>query len=67
VIGLAIRVPILKVGEPLVLKILNQAPVTLTTLKPEIIAKNLVLALAIVVVMLWNYFANRYWTYADVK
>ena len=67
VIGLAIRVPILKLGEPLVLKMLNQAPAALTILKPETIAKNLVLALAIVIVMLWNFFANRYWTYADVE
>ncbi|MCL4255840.1 MAG: GtrA family protein, partial [Anaerolineae bacterium] len=23
--------------------------------------------IAMVVVMLWNFFANRYWTYRDVK
>jgi putative flippase GtrA len=67
VIGLAIRIPILKIGEPLMVKILHQMPATFAPLKPEYIAKNLVLAFAIVVVMFWNFFANRYWTYADVK
>jgi putative flippase GtrA len=30
------------------------------------LGENLALALAIGIVMLWNYFANRYWTYNDV-
>ena len=30
------------------------------------IGENLALAIAIGIVMLWNYFANRYWTYNDV-
>ena len=28
--------------------------------------KNLTLALAVGIVMLWNFFVNRYWTYNDV-
>lgn len=30
------------------------------------IGHNLALGVAILIVMLWNYFANRYWTYNDV-
>lgn len=30
------------------------------------LGENLALAIAIGIVMLWNYFANRYWTYNDV-
>ena len=30
------------------------------------LGENLALGLAIGIVMLWNYFANRYWTYNDV-
>ncbi len=30
------------------------------------IGENLALGIAIGIVMLWNYFANRYWTYNDV-
>lgn len=36
-------------------------------LTPTIIGHNLTLALAILIVMLWNYTANRYWTYNDIK
>jgi putative flippase GtrA len=28
--------------------------------------KNLALALAVGIVMFWNFFVNRYWTYSDV-
>lgn len=31
-----------------------------------IIGHNAALAVAIGIVMLWNYFANRYWTYNDI-
>jgi putative flippase GtrA len=31
-----------------------------------VIGHNAALAVAIGIVMLWNYFANRYWTYNDV-
>jgi putative flippase GtrA len=31
------------------------------------IGHNLTLAFAIAVVMMWNYIANRYWTYNDVE
>jgi putative flippase GtrA len=32
----------------------------------ELYAKNLTLAAAVGVVMLWNFFVNRYWTYNDI-
>lgn len=32
-----------------------------------VIADNLALATAIVVVFFWNFFVNRYWTYNDVE
>ncbi len=31
-----------------------------------IVGHNAALAIAIGIVMLWNYFANRYWTYNDI-
>lgn len=31
-----------------------------------IVGHNTALAIAIGIVMLWNYFANRYWTYNDI-
>jgi putative flippase GtrA len=36
-------------------------------LTPTFIGHNATLAFAILVVMMWNYIANRYWTYNDVS
>ena len=32
----------------------------------NVVGHNLALAIAIGIVMMWNYFANRYWTYNDI-
>jgi len=34
---------------------------------PTFLGHNTTLALAILVVMMWNFFANRFWTYNDVS
>jgi putative flippase GtrA len=39
---------------------------SLFTLDPDLLAKNFTLAVAVLVVMFWNFFVNRYWTYSDV-
>lgn len=36
-------------------------------LSPKVIGHNLSLATVIVIIMFWNFFVNRYWTYNDVK
>jgi putative flippase GtrA len=63
--GVAIRIPILHYVEPPFTKLMGsmnfRAP-----LSPEFLAKNLTLALAVGIVMLWNFFVNRYWTYNDI-
>lgn len=65
-IGLAIRTPMLAWMETRLIK-LSAAVIPPTFLTPEIIGHNISLAIAILVVMMWNFFANRYWTYNDVK
>jgi putative flippase GtrA len=65
VAGVAIRIPILYFVEPPLLHLFARIP----DLKPstsEFLAKNLTLAIAVGIVMLWNFFLNRYWTYNDV-
>jgi len=64
--GIAIRIPILQFVEPPMegfFKIMAILP----AFTPETLAKNATLGLAIGIVMLWNYFVNRYWTYNDVE
>lgn len=63
--GVAIRIPTLHYLEPPLLRFLvNVFHTSLNT--AEFYAKNLTLAAAVAIVMLWNYFVNRYWTYNDI-
>jgi len=64
-IGIAIRIPILKYVEP-PLAVFFEGMSNLSLDVADALAKNATLLLAIGVVMLWNFFANRYWTYNDV-
>jgi len=63
--GVAIRIPILHYVEPPLLHVIEDTNL-LASLSAEFLAKNLTLALAVGIVMLWNFFVNRYWTYNDV-
>jgi putative flippase GtrA len=64
--GIAIRIPILHYVEPPMEGLFASLGI-LPALTPETLAKNATLAIAIGIVMLWNYFINRYWTYNDVE
>jgi putative flippase GtrA len=63
--GLAIRIPILHFLEPPLQNLFKHLPYNIP-LTPEFLGKNFTLAVAVCVVMLWNFFVNRYWTYNDV-
>ncbi len=67
VMGLVIRVPILAFFEPVVERLFVQANLQIPGLLDATrLADNFTLAIAVLIVMFWNFFANRYWTYADV-
>ena len=63
--GVAIRIPILHFVEPPLFDILKETNFGAES-TAEFLAKNLTLAIAVGIVMLWNFFVNRYWTYNDV-
>lgn len=67
-IGLAIRTPIFATLEgPLEhLVVAIRAPL-IDSLGADFLGHNLALGVAVIVVMFWNFFINRYWTYSDVK
>jgi len=67
VLGLCIRVPILHFGEPILLRFFSNLPFTIPVFSPEFLARNITLAIAVIIVMFWNFFANRYWTYNDIE
>jgi putative flippase GtrA len=64
--GIAIRIPILHFAEP-PLEQLFRKVILASADTASLLAKNLSLAAAITIVLLWNFFANRYWTYSDVQ
>ena len=64
-IGIAIRIPTLHFVEPLMVRIFEGTG-HLSKATSEFLAKNATLVLAIGIVMIWNFFINRYWTYNDV-
>jgi putative flippase GtrA len=65
VAGLAIRLPILHLLETPMRTVFQDLSLGIS-LRPEFLAKNFTLAVAVGVVMLWNFFVNRYWTYNDI-
>lgn len=67
VLGLCIRIPILHYGEPVLLRFFSNLPFNIPLFSPEFLGRNVTLAIAVIIVMFWNFFANRYWTYNDVE
>ena len=69
VIGLGIRVAALAILEPTMYRIVGEMAEILGIpfeLPTKIISDNLSLAITILIVLFWNFFANRFWTYSDV-
>jgi len=64
--GLAIRTPLFAWMEPQLIGVITRLALRLP-LSPTFWGHNLGLMIAILVVMMWNFFANRYWTYADIQ
>ena len=68
VVGLLIRTPIIALLEPYFTQLFIGLPyLPIGFITAEILADNLALATAVIVVMFWNFFINRYWTYGDIE
>jgi len=64
-IGIIIRTPLITWFDKLILSSLSRVSIELL-LEPYVISQNLALAFSIFIVIFWNFFANRYWTYRNV-
>ncbi len=64
--GVLIRIPVLHFIEPFMLHFFEDTA-HLNHLSADFLARNGTLALAVGIVMLWNYFINRHWTYNDIE
>lgn len=67
IVGLGIRSILFNPLERLFLSVTNEIIPVNFFVTPEFIGYNLTLALLILIVMFWNFFANRFWTYNDVS
>ena len=65
-IGLGIRIPLLAFLEKVLIG-LAETYLHDWIFSAEFLGHNTGLAIAILIVMFWNYIANRYWTYGDVS
>ena len=61
IVGLLIRTPLFAGLEKVLIPMAERIVPNLLT--PTIVGHNVSLAIAILVVLLWNYFINRYWTF----
>jgi len=65
-IGIGIRIPLLALLEGILIKFFrNTLPIEFVS--AEFAGHNVGLGIAIIIVMVWNFMANRYWTYNDVS
>lgn len=67
IIGLLIRTPIFAFMEAPLKSLFTSILPAMRFFTPQFLAHNGALATAILVVLLWNFFVNRFWTYSDVK
>jgi putative flippase GtrA len=65
-VGLAIRTSLFSFLEHLFIPLFSNLIPT-GSISPVTVAYNFTLSLLIGIVMIWNFFANRFWTYNDVK
>ncbi len=64
--GLAIRTPVFVFANRAYTNLLSSSNLSIP-LAQETLANNLALGTAIAVVLFWNYFINRRWTYSDAN
>lgn len=76
-VGLAIRTPIFAFAEAPITDLASEitsagpgtfppGPQSILPISAEVLGSNLALALAVIVVLFWNFGVNRIWTYSDV-
>lgn len=65
IVGILIRIPIVTFLNPIFKTTLKTIP--LFAPYANRLAANMALAVAVLVVLFWNFFVNRFWTYNDVE
>ncbi|MBT3240691.1 MAG: GtrA family protein [Chloroflexi bacterium] len=63
--GLLIRTGVFALIVPRLILIFEKMNLEIV-LQPRILGENSALVIVVIIVMFWNFFINRYWTYNDV-
>ena len=66
-IGLGIRFLLFLTIDPPIISLAKKILPADFFISPSVVGHNITMVIAIFIVMLWNFFANRLWTYNDVK
>jgi len=67
-VGLGIRTLIFALIEPFLISFVTKLlPLIHWGLSPVKLGYNITLAIGVGVVLLWNFFINRFWTYSDIS
>ncbi len=67
IIGLGIRYLLFLTIEAPIIQLSNRIVPAGFIISGETVGHNLTLVIAILIVLIWNFFANRFWTYNDVR
>ena len=67
VIGLGIRYLLFLTIDQPIIKLAERVLPADFFIKPDVVGHNITMIIAVFIVMMWNFFANRLWTYNDVK
>lgn len=65
IIGILIRTPLITWVNQTILSFLDSSSLVLPV-ENFVLSQNMALAFTIVIILFWNFFANRYWTYGNV-
>ena len=65
VLGIVIRLPIIALTRNPFGEVVEDL-FSLKTATAQTLGNNVALAVAVIIVMFWNFFVNRFWTYSDV-
>lgn len=64
-VGILIRTPLIPWLDKVIFSMLENNQLSLP-LANGVISQNVALAFSIMIITMWNFFANRYWTYGNV-
>ena len=65
IVGIFIRTPLIPWLDQVILSYIENNQITLP-LANHVVSQNLALAISIIIILFWNFFANRYWTYSNI-